>query len=524
MLNCSVILEGTAHSYPDEIAIVDADRRVTYGELDRGASRLASGLRQAGIGHGDMVLLACPNRLEFPIAYFGILKTGATVVPVSVLSKQRELVFLLEDTSAKACICFEGTDELPLGQEAWQAFQEVPGCRHFWTITEDRSSASPFAGAETLEELINGSDTLEGQEVACDTDPADTAVILYTSGTTGKPKGAELTHQNIFTTAVTSGRLAQCCREDILLVVLPLFHCYAQTVQMNAGFLVGSQLVLLRRFDPDVVLKTMEEECVTLFCGVPTMYWSLLHHSKVDQYDLEKISRNLRLGCSGGAPIPVEVLKGVEEKYNFPVLEGYGLSETSAMATFNQIHRPRKVGSVGLPVWGMTVRLVDEEMNDVSTGERGEVVIRGHAVMKGYFNRPEATAETFRGGWFHTGDVGTMDEDGYIYIVDRTNDMILRGGFNVYPREVEEVMISHPDITLAAVIGVSHEKYGQEVMGFVILREGASIGPDEISGWCKKQMAAYKYPRIVNIVDSLPLGSTGKVLKKELRKMTDTDE
>lgn len=513
MLNCSVILDGSAQTVGERTAIIADGETWSYGRLDRAVSQFANVLVAAGIEEGDRIVLACPNRIEFAIAFFGILRAGAAVVPVSILSKRREVAFVLEDTQATALVCFSGSEELRLGEEGRAAFDGASTCRHFWYVADDPSEKR-WEGLPTLMESLAGHE--ERFETVMTAAEA-IAVILYTSGTTGKPKGAVLSHQNIFTTALTAGRLSNLGPDDVQLVTLPLFHCYAQTVQLNAGLYYGCSLVLLQRFDPDLVLQAMQDHEVTLFCGVPTMYWSLLNHRGADKYDLKKIASNLRLGCSGGAPIPVEVIRGVEEKYQFQILEGYGLSETSAMATFNQSHRPRKVGSVGLPVWGVDVQVVDEDMTQLPVGKRGEVVIRGHSVMQGYFNRPDLTEEVFRGGWFHTGDVGEMDEDGYLYIVDRTKDMIIRGGFNVYPREIEEVLATHPAISLSAVIGVPHEKYGEEIMAFTILKEGVMVTEDEIKIWSKREMSSYKYPRIIRIVSALPLGATGKVLKKELR-------
>lgn len=520
MFNCSVILDGTAQAVGERTALIVGDETWSYERVNAAASRFAHGLVASGIQAGDRVVLACPNRVEFIIAFFAILKVGASVVPVSILSKRREISFVLEDTQASGIICYEGDENLSLGVEGRAAFEATESCRNFWYVPED-------ASAREVDKMPTVGVAMEGQAEqfkTCLTEPNDIAVILYTSGTTGTPKGAVLTHQNILTTALTASRLTDLNLDDVSLVTLPLFHCYAQTAQLTAGFYSGCSLVLLERFDPDVVLQAMQDHGVTVFCGVPTMYWALLNHPDTGKYDLKKIASKLRLGASGGAPIPVEVIRGVEEKYSFQILEGYGLSETSAMATFNQSHRPRKVGSVGLPVWGVEVKVVDDEMNFLSPGERGEVVIRGHSVMQGYFNRPDLTEEVFRGGWFHTGDVGTMDEDGYLYIVDRTKDMIIRGGFNVYPREIEEVLATHPAISLSAVIGVPHEKYGEEVLAFTILKEGVEVTSEEIIVWSKKELASYKYPRIVKIVDSLPLGATGKVLKKELRVLLEQGE
>jgi long-chain acyl-CoA synthetase len=268
-----------------------------------------------------------------------------------------------------------------------------------------------------------------------------------------------------------------------------------------------------------VVLRNFEQENVTLFAGVPTMYWSLLNNAAVDDYDIDQISKHLRLGMSGGAAMPVEVLRGFEEKFGIIILEAYGLTETTAAGTLNQLDRPRKVGSIGTPHPGIRMRVVDENMKDVPTGEPGELVVRGNCTMKGYYNNPEATVQAFRGGWLHTGDVALQDEDGYLYIVDRLKDMTIRGGYNVYPREVEEKLIEHPDISLVAVIGIGDEQYGEEIMAFIILNEGATCTAEDIIKWSKKRMANYKYPRHIKFVDSLPMSVTNKILKRELRKM-----
>jgi long-chain acyl-CoA synthetase len=304
-------------------------------------------------------------------------------------------------------------------------------------------------------------------------------------------------------------------REDTC--TLPLFHSFGQSVQMNAGLYNRATLVLLPRFTPDATFRLMERESVTIFAGVPTMYWALLNHPGADKYNLEKIASHLRLCISGGAAMPVEVMRAFEAKFNVTILEGYGLSETSPVATFNRLDRPTKPGSIGLPVWGVSVRLVDQHDNDVGINELGEIIIRGHNVMKGYYKRPEATAEAFRNGWFHTGDIGRRDEEGYIYIVDRVKDMIIRGGFNVYPREIEEVLMTHPAVSLAAVVGVPHERHGEEVKAFVILKEEVQLTEVELVAWSKQNMADYKYPRIIEFRTTLPMTATGKILKSELR-------
>ena len=514
MLNLATVLETSARELPGKTAVIFNNTRLTYAQVNGAANQVANGLKAAGIVKGDKVALSCPNLPYFPIVYYGILKAGATVVPLNVLLKRREIAYHLQDSDAKAYFCFQGTPQLPMGEEGFAGFNEVDACENFWMITADPAAPSPIEGTMTLGQMMGPQspvfDTVQ-------TDALDTAVILYTSGTTGMPKGAELSHSNIVMNAFVVRELFDPRENDVQLITLPLFHSFGQTVQLNGGFLGGNTLVLIARFDPEAVFKAFQDENVTLFCGVPTMFWALLHYPEADKFDLEKIANTMRLGVSGGAAMPVEVMKQFGEKYNVKILEGYGLSETSPVISFSRRNMPHKPGSIGVPVWGIEMRVVDQDMNDVPTGEPGEIVVRGHAVMKGYYNKPEANVDAFEGGWFHTGDVATKDEDGYYYIVDRIKDMIIRGGYNVYPREIEELMITHPAISLVAVIGIPHDQYGQEIKAYVVLKEGQTAVPEEIVAWCKDNMAAYKYPRVVEILDALPMTATGKILKRELR-------
>lgn len=514
MLNIATLLEENLKEHPNKNAIVFADKTFTYAQINAAANQVANGLRQAGIQPGDKVALTCPNLPYFPIIYYGIVKAGAIVVPLNVLFKRREVAYHLQDSDAKAYFCFQGTADLPMGEEGKAGFDEVSTCEHFWMITANPAAPSPIPGTKTLG-MFMANQSPEFDTVQ--TMPDDTCVILYTSGTTGRPKGAELTHANIFMNSLMIRDLFHAKSNDIQLVALPLFHSFGQVVQMNAGFLCGHTLVLIPRFDPDAVLAALQNENVTVFCGVPTMYWALLNHPGAEKYDLKKIATSLRLGVSGGASLPVEIISTFEQKFAVQILEGYGLSETSPVATFSRLDRERKPGSIGLPIWGVNIKVVDANDNELPVGEVGEIVIRGHNVMKGYYKKPEETAEAMRNDWFHTGDLARQDEDGYLYIVDRVKDMIIRGGFNVYPREVEEVLMTHPAISLAAVLGVPDKEHGEEIKAFVVLKEGASATPEDIIEWSKKEMAAYKYPRIVEIRDSLPMTATGKILKKALR-------
>ncbi|MCH8907461.1 MAG: long-chain fatty acid--CoA ligase [Candidatus Heimdallarchaeota archaeon] len=512
-LNLASVLEDSAMNYPNKTAIVFGETRLTYAQLDGMVNQIANGLKEHDIGRGDKVALSCPNLPYFPMVYYAILKIGATVVPLNVLLKKREITYHLKDSDSKAYFCFVGTEELPMAQEGWPAFNEVEACTNFWIITPP-GVASPIEGAAIMSSMM-GDKSTTFESVA--TNREDGAVILYTSGTTGLAKGAELTHSNIYDNCLVNQGLFRTSPDDIHLVALPLFHSFGQTCQMNAGFLVGSTLVLLARFDPGDALQAMQDENVTLFAGVPTMYWALLNYPDADKYDLEKIAKNFRLGASGGSSMPVEVMNAFEEKYKIKILEGYGLSETSPVASFSRMDLEKVPGSIGVPIQGVEMMIADENGKAVPQGDIGEILIRGHNIMKGYYNKPEATAEAFQGGWFHSGDLGRKDEKGYYYIVDRLKDMILRGGFNVYPREIEDVLMTHPAVSLVAVVGEPNEEYGEEVTAFIILKEGQTASPEELIEWSKNEMASYKYPRKVFIKKELPMNATGKILKRVLR-------
>ncbi|MCZ2112769.1 MAG: long-chain fatty acid--CoA ligase [Anaerolineae bacterium] len=514
MLNLAVLLEDSAREAPTRTAIIFNDMKLPYAAVNAAANQIANGLVSIGIQPGDKVALSCPNLPHFPVIYYGILKAGAVVVPLNVLLKGREIAYHLADSDAKAYFCFQGTPDLPMGQFGFEGFQQTPSCDHFFMITVDPAAPSPIEGTKTVGQLMaNQPPTFD--TIATQSD--DTAVILYTSGTTGNPKGAELTHNNMIMNARLTDTMYHAEPDDVHLITLPLFHSFGQTVQMNAGFYNKAALSLLPRFDADAALTIMERDNVTLFAGVPTMYWAILNHPNPEKFDLEKIVRNLRLAVSGGAAMPVEVMRAFGEKFGVQILEGYGLSETSPVATFNRLNRPPKPGSIGLPVWGVQTRIVDPLDNDVTPGEVGELILKGHNVMKGYYKRPETTAEAMRGGWFHTGDLARADEDGFIYITDRVKDMIIRGGFNVYPREIEEVMLTHPAVSLAAVVGVPHDRHGEEIKAYVILKPGQTVEEADLIEWCRDCMASYKYPRIIEIRDALPMTATGKILKRELR-------
>ncbi|MEL6941059.1 MAG: AMP-binding protein, partial [Bacteroidota bacterium] len=439
MLNLSVLLEDSARRYSNKTAFTFMDVSLTYQQVNAAANQVANGLKARGIQAGDKVALSCLNLPYFPIIYFGILKAGAVCVPLSVLLKKDEIAYHLDDSDAKAYFCFVGTEQLPMGQMGYAGFQSAAKCEHFFMIMPTPDMPSAIEGTNTLASLMAGqAPTLETHPTGAE----DTAVIIYTSGTTGKPKGAELTHSNLLQNAILSADLVDTQSEDVQLIVLPLFHIFAMTVLMNAGIYRGATSILLPRFDAVSVFGLMQKHEVSVFAGVPTMYWGLLN-CKDEQFDYQQIASKLRICVSGGASLPVQVMNDFEERFKVSIIEGYGMSEGSPVVTFNHIKVGRKAGSIGTPVWGVEVKLINEDGTEVGVGEKGELLYRGHNVMKGYYNKPEANAVTLKGGWMHSGDIATKDEDGFYYIVDRTKDMIIRGGLNVYPREVEEVMIQH---------------------------------------------------------------------------------
>ncbi|HEY6637081.1 MAG TPA: long-chain fatty acid--CoA ligase [Solirubrobacterales bacterium] len=491
-MNLAENLTSTAAEHPDRPALRLDEAELTYAQLDEASARVAGLLRTKGVGRGDRVGVMLPNVPYFAVCYFGVLRAGAVVVPLNVLLKAREVAFYLGDPEAKLCF-------------AW----------HDFAAEAEKGAAE--AGAELIvvkpgefEALIAEAES--DREVA-ETADDDTAVILYTSGTTGTPKGAELTHGNLVRNVEASLALFEPSPDEVILGALPLFHSFGQTCGLNCAVAAGTCLSLIPRFDPGNALGIIERDGVSVFEGVPTMYAAMLAHPDRDSFDVS----TLRLCVSGGGAMPLEVMRGFEEAFGCPILEGYGLSETSPVASFNHPHMERKPGSIGTPIEGVEMRVVDGDRNPVPQGEVGEVAIRGHNIMKGYWRKPEATADAIDAdGWFYTGDMARVDEDGYFYIVDRKKDMIIRGGYNVYPREIEEVIYEHSAVHEAAVIGIPHPELGEEVGAVIALNEGAEVTTEEIRDYVKGQVAAYKYPRRVWFVDELPKGPTGKILKREI--------
>jgi long-chain acyl-CoA synthetase len=492
MTNLTDMLEDTVAQHGDRTAIKLDDLEIPYSALHAGSAAVAGLLKAKGVGPGDRVGLMLPNLPYFPFAFFGVLRLGGVVVPMNPLLKEREVAFHLSDSGAKVLV-------------AWNQFADAARAG-----SEKADAECIIVEPGEFEKQVGEAKPVE--EVA-DRDDDDTALILYTSGTTGTPKGAELTHDNLRAATQTSVDLVDSGPETVTFGALPLFHVFGLTSGLNSCVRVGAELTLLPRFDAGKALEIVQRDKVSTFLGVPTMYAAMLHHEGHDSFD----TSSLELCVSGGAAMPVEILRGFEEAFDCKVLEGYGMSETCAIASFNRPDRERKPGSIGVPVPGVEMKLVDGDGNEVPQGEVGEILIRGPVVMKGYWNREDATRETIdEDGWLHSGDMATVDEDGYFFIVDRKKDMIIRGGFNVYPRELEEVLYEHPAVAEAAVIGIKHESLGEEVAAAVALKKGQEATVDELRAYVKERVAAYKYPRVVWIADELPKGPTGKILKREI--------
>ncbi|MEV7127720.1 long-chain fatty acid--CoA ligase [Streptomyces sp. NPDC093260] len=494
-LSVAAILAENAKRRPDRTALVEGDLRLTFDQVWRRARAQAGALVELGVRPGDRVALMAPNTAEFPLAYYAIVAAGAVVVPVHLLLSATEVEHVLKDSGAGLLLCH------PAQAATGGAAADAVGVR---VVT---------LGAE-LEQLAAEAEPLPSYLTRVADDPA---VVFYTSGTTGVPKGAVLSHFNLVMNATVNAFDANDIRpDDIALGALPLFHAFGQTVSMNSTWRAGATLVLLPRFDAARAIELMVKEGVNTFHGVPTMFVSLAA-AAADAGALPE----LRVCVSGGASLPVAVLERFEAAFGATIYEGYGLSETSPTASVNQPWFGTKPGTIGHPLWGVDVEIARADAEDrielLPPGELGEVVIRGHNVFSGYLGRPEATAEALVDGWFRTGDLGTKDDEGFLRIVDRKKDVIIRGGYNVYPREVEEVLLRHPGVGQAAVIGLPDELHGEEVCAVIVPAPGAPADADEVTAWSRERLGRHKYPRRVEFVDALPLGPSMKVLKRELR-------
>jgi long-chain acyl-CoA synthetase len=499
--NLAIMLRESARVAPDRDHLRFLSGALTYSQVDDSSGRFAVGLRQRGLEVGAKVAVQLANVPEFVIAYFGILKAGMTMVPINPMLKAEETAYLLEDSEARLLVAHD-----TLVTETGAAVRGSPTAQA--AIVGDTTGWPD--GTIAFTDLLSADDDGDIWPGSAD----DTAVIVYTSGTTGQPKGAELSHFQLYMNCTLAGERFGVGEGDVSLAVLPFFHVYGLSSILNSATRHTRTISVVPRFEANAVLAAIERDRVTIIAGVPTMYYALLAADNTG-YD----TSSLRIGSSGGAPIPEAVLRGFEEKYGITILEGYGLSESASTATVNPSSDERKVLSIGKPIWGVQLRIVDEKDQPLPPGEQnvGEIVLRGHNITKGYYKRPDATREAFRNGWFHTGDLGYQDDDGFVFVVDRKKDLIIRAGFNVYPREVEDVLYRHPAIAEAGVIGRPDERLGEEVMAVVSLKPGAHVEPAEIVAWAKERIAAYKYPREVRVVDELPKSATGKIVKRLLR-------
>ncbi|NQS97108.1 MAG: long-chain fatty acid--CoA ligase [candidate division Zixibacteria bacterium] len=500
MVNVAGLLELNQKKDAQKNALTWGSSQVTYGELFEAVLRMAAGLKEMGIKKGDRVLLMLPNIPHFPISYYAVLAVGAVVVPVNIMFKEREIAYQIEDSEAVAAIAWEGfTNDLLKAREKTESLKHLLVLGD--NIPDDAIHLTRFISQH---QPSKGIDEVE---------PEDSAVIMYTAGITGHPKGAELSHNGLsYAIKVIAETLRLTDRERVLAVV-PFFHSFGGVVVMNAGLYGGATLTLAPRFNPQEALEIIANDKITVFAGVPTMFQMIHDYPEYGDYDLS----SLKYCLSGGSHLSEELLRRFEERFNTYVLEGYGLTETCAAAAFNNFKRERKPGSIGYPLEGVEMKVVDDADQDISIGEIGEIVIKGPSLMKGYRNRPQASSEVMRNGWFHTGDIGRMDMDGYFYLVDRKTDLILKGGFKVFPQEIEEVIAAHPQVAEVAVIGIHDQVMGEEIKACIVPKEGTRVNPAALLEYCHERLANYKCPAILRFYRELPKGPTGRVMKKELR-------
>ncbi|PGS55929.1 long-chain-fatty-acid--CoA ligase [Bacillus sp. AFS041924] len=494
-------LKRSAIHFPECTAYIFGDQCVTYRELDQQVNQFAAGLSAKGIGKGDGVALLLGNSSEFLIAYYGILRLGAFVVPINPLFTQVEICYIIKNSQVKVVIAHGSLEEKLVNIK-----KELINLNFVIYIEEKKQEWTWNRLMESRGHVIETTIV----------DPEDLAVILYTSGTTGKPKGAMLTHRNLVSNADSISRLVELDETDRVVAVLPMFHVFCMTVCLNAPIARGATILIQPKFSPADLVSTIHKRNATVFAGVPTMYSFINQLPEANSEDF----RSIRVCISGGASIPVELLHKFESKFKVSILEGYGLSETAPLVAINPLKGIRKPGSIGLNIPDVQSKVVDQFGEEMPIGGIGELVVQGPNVMKGYLGMKEATLDAFKDGWFYTGDLASMDEDGYIYIVDRKKDMIIVGGYNVYPREVEEVLFQHPAVVEAAVVGVPNEEYGESVKAYVVVKD-KQLTENDIIQFCKEKLVKYKLPRYVEFFKELPKNSTGKILRRELRELTE---
>ena len=495
-MNAAETLAASAARYSERVAVEFGDARVTYSALNAGVRRLSGGLRDLGLQRSDRVALLLGNSPEFVRTYYAVVGQGLVAVPINPILKVDEVTHILNDCGAAALIV-----DATLRPLVESVQSRVSGLKHVI-----------FAGRDvSIGDVSLGSLEAGDEQSPAAVDLNQVAHIVYTSGTTGRPKGAMITHDNLTWMIGALVRFFDETPADVVVCALPLFHAYALLQCMLTPLSVGARMVLLERFTPDGAMTAIQREHATSFFGVPTMYVMMLN-AALERYDLS----SLRLCVSGGASIPVEVLRRFQDTAKISICEGYGLSEMTVMAICNPPHGVQKPGSIGLPLPGLDARVVARDGQEQPRGLAGEIVVRGPSTMLGYWGQPDATRNALEGGWLHTGDVGTCDADGYFYVVDRMKDMYIRGGYNVYPREIEEVLYSHPAVMEAAVVGLPDPVFGEEGVAFVVLAPGHPVPASDLIDYCRARLADYKVPRQIEFSDGLPKSSTGKTLKREL--------
>ncbi len=505
-MNLVHTLSQTALKHPDHTAVIFEGQSFSYAQLNTYITKFASGLSKLGIEKGDKVALIVGNSPHFIIALYGALKAGAAVIPVNPLYSPDELIYILTNGDAKAVITLDLF--LPLVEKASPI---LPNIEHF-IICETKQEHPYDFSDNKLKSFTNvvghGDVTFEGPELH----EEDLAVILYTSGTTGKPKGAMLTHKNLYSNAIDAGHFLSFTSTEKVIATLPAFHVFCLTVALNAPLMYGATVILVPKFSPSEIFNIIRTQKATVFAGVPTMYNFLYQFPEGKTEDFESI----RLCISGGSSLPVALLENFEKKFNVMISEGYGLSEASPVTTFNPLDKPRKAGSIGTNISNVENKIVNELGEEVPVGVVGELIARGPNIMKGYYNMPEETAMTIRDGWLYTGDLARKDEDGYFFIVDRKKEMIIVGGFNVYPREVEEILYNHPEIVECAVIGLPDDNFGESVKAYVVSKN-PSLSEETLVEYCMAHLAKYKVPKSIEFISELPKNATGKILRRALK-------
>ncbi|MBA2872030.1 long-chain acyl-CoA synthetase [Anoxybacillus calidus] len=507
-MNLSSRLTEIATKHPTKEAYIFQGTSCTYAELDASISKFASGLSQMGVNKGDHVALLLGNSPYFVIGLYGALRAGATVIPINPIYTADEISYILNNGDVKTVITLDLL--IPLLEKMEERLPQVEHMIICETPQGKEQGIALLGKMKSFATVIaEGTVTYQGPDLADD----DTAVILYTSGTTGKPKGAMLTHKNLYSNAQDSANYLKISDDDRVIATLPMFHVFCLTVALNAPLMNGGTVIIVPKFSPAEIFKVAKECKATVFAGVPTMYNFLLQYPEGNPEDLQ----TLRLCISGGASMPVALLKNFEKKFKVIISEGYGLSEASPVTCFNPLDRPRKPGSIGTNIINVENKVVNEFGEEVPVGEVGELIVRGPNVMKGYYKMPEETAAAIRDGWLYTGDLAKMDEEGYFYIVDRKKDMIIVGGYNVYPREVEEVLYNHPDVVEVAVVGVPDPNFGEAVKCFVVSKN-AHLTEEDLIAYCREHLAKYKVPSSIVFLEELPKNTTGKILRRALKE------